>query len=226
MSMSETERIKKYYDERKRDASVERSNSFDLFIHHTKNEREAVYKQVILSKFEHPENIKIMEIGAGAGANIPFFSKIGIDNKNIFANELIDERAAILKKTFPDIPVFVGDACTLNFENNFDIVFQSTVFTSILDADFKKRLAHKMWEMTKSNGIVLWYDFKYNNPQNKSVRGIDKNEIIRLFPLTSKIDFHNVTLAPPIGRRFQGIYKLLNTLFPFLRTHVVAVIYK
>lgn len=224
--MSETERIKKHYEERKENDVVQKSNTYDLFIHHMKKEREAVYKQVILSNFKHPENIKIIEIGAGAGANIPFFNEMGIDYKNIFANELIDERATTLKNIFPDVPLFIGDASTLTFENNFDIVFQSTVFTSILDADFKERLAHKMWEMTKTNGIVLWYDFKYNNPRNKSVKGINKNEIKKLFPETKKISFYNVTLAPPIGRKFQGIYRLLNILFPFLRTHVIAVIYK
>jgi len=191
-----------------------------------KKEREAVYKQVILSHFNHPKNLKIMEIGAGAGANIPFFNEMGIDYKNIFANELIDDRATKLKNIFPDVPLFIGDASTLDFKNNFDIVFQSTVFTSILDDDFKKRLAQKMWEMTKPNGIVLWYDFKYNNPSNKSVKGITKKEIKMLFSKTQKIDFYNVTLAPPIGRRFQSIYQLLNVLFPFLRTHVVAVIFK
>ncbi|MGQ0827864.1 MAG: class I SAM-dependent methyltransferase [Bacteroidota bacterium] len=224
--MNETERIKKYYKERLQDDTVKKSNTYDLFIHHMKEEREAVYKQVINCNFKYPKNIKIMEIGAGAGANIPFFNKMGIDYKNIFANELIDERATTLKNVFPDVPLFIGDASTLNFENNFDIVFQSTVFTSILDADFKKRLAEKMWIMTKQKGIVLWYDFKYDNPKNKSVKGINKKEIKKLFPQTNKIDFYNVTLAPPIGRRFQRVYKLLNTLLPFLRTHVIAVIYK
>lgn len=224
--MNETERIKKYYEERQEDTIVQKSHTSELFIHQMKKERETIYKQIILSNFKHPENLKIMEIGAGAGANIPFFNAMGIDYKNIFANELIDERATKLKNVFPDVPLFVGDASTLNFENNFDIVFQSTVFTSILDADFKKRLAHKMWQMTKPAGLVLWYDFKYNNPWNKSVKGINKKEIKKLFPETKKFNFYNVTLAPPIGRRFQSIYKLLNTLFPFLRTHVVAVIYK
>lgn len=80
--------------------------------------------------------------------------------------------------------------------------------------------------MAKENGLILWYDFKYNNPSNKDVKGVNKREIKELFPDAKKIIFHNVTLAPPIGRRVGKFYNLVNLLFPFLRTHIIAEIYK
>jgi len=73
---------------------------------------------------------------------------------------------------------------------------------------------------------MLWYDFLYDNPFNKDVRGIPVREIKRLFPLASGIDIYPVTLAPPLGRIIGGLYPFVNRIFPFLRTHVVAVIYK
>jgi hypothetical protein len=122
--------------------------------------------------------------------------------------------------------VLPGDALLLEFESYFDVVFQSTVFTSILDSDFKKKLAVKMFDMVKDDGLVLWYDFKYDNPNNKDVKGVGKNEIKELFPEAKKIIFHNVTLAPPIGRRVGKFYNVVNFLFPFLRTHIISEIYK
>jgi hypothetical protein len=73
---------------------------------------------------------------------------------------------------------------------------------------------------------MIWYDFKYNNPNNLDVKGVGKTEIKKFFPKAKKIIFHNVTLAPPIGRRVGKMYNLINFLFPFLRTHVIAEIYK
>jgi hypothetical protein len=83
-----------------------------------------------------------------------------------------------------------------------------------------------MFAMTKKDGLILWYDFKYNNPKNKDVKGIGKNKIRELFKQAKTIEFHNVTLAPPIGRKVKRFYNLVNFLFPFLRTHVIAVIKK
>jgi hypothetical protein len=120
--------------------------------------------------------------------------------------------------------VLPGDASELAFPGFFDVVVQSTVFTSILDDAFKRKLARKLLDLLAENGIVLWYDFTYDNPRNPDVKGIGKNEIRRLFAGASSFEFHHTTLAPPVGRRLQRSYGLLNTLLPFLRTHLVVAI--
>lgn len=131
-----------------------------------------------------------------------------------------------MNKNIPNANIYSGNALELKFEKYFDVVFQSTVFTSILDYNFKKLLAQKMWNMTKENGLVLWYDFKYDNPSNKDVKGVGRDEIKKLFPNSKKIVFHNVTLAPPIGRKIGRFYNFFNIIFPFFRTHLIAEIYK
>jgi ubiquinone/menaquinone biosynthesis C-methylase UbiE len=170
--------------------------------------------------------IKLIEIGAGTGDNIFFLARRGIKWENIWANELLQDRFEILKERFPESHLLEGDASKLEFKEKFDIVFQSTVFTSVLDSPLKQKLADKMMEMLNPGGIILWYDFMYDNPRNKHVKGIQKSEIRKLFRQAKDIDFYKVTLAPPISRRFYRLYHLINTLFPFLRTHVIAVIKK
>lgn len=223
--MSETDRIKKNYEDYKSNPIVAKNATFSEYINQVTKERQSLYKQIILSKFKNTEKLKLLEVGAGAGANLTFFKELGFKDENIYANELLEDRAAELKSNYPIIHTLPGDALQLSFENKFDITFQSTVFTSILDMDFKKKLAGKLWSMTKTNGIVLWYDFAFDNPKNKSVKGITKEEIKQLFNQSSNIEFYKVTLAPPIGRRFQKLYSFLNT-FSFLRTHIIAVIHK
>lgn len=224
---SETQNVIERYERRKEESIVnEHSNNF-YFNHFAQSERELKYIEIIKSRFDSLDTIKILEIGAGTGINLFLFKKMGFKWENIYANELLLERFELLKETFPNINIYKGDACEIDEDLNdsFDIVFQSTVFTSILDSNFKERLANKMWCMLKSGGIILWYDFVFNNPQNNDVRGVKKSEIIKLFKDSKKIIFNKTTLAPPIGRKVKKLYPLFN-IFPFLRTHIIAVIEK
>ncbi len=221
--ISEIEEIKARYERRK--ALYEKqyfyATAYTLF------ERELQYKRLIFNIFGSDlTNLKILEVGAGIGDNLLFFHRLGFKLENIFGNELLPERGVLLKeKTGNSKNINIGNALDLEFENDFDIVFQSLVFTSILDSDFRKDLAAKMISMTKKNGIILFYDFKYNNPANKDVKKISRKEIRILFK-NYKVDFVNVTLAPPIARRVGRFYGIVNFLFPFFRTHMISVIYK
>jgi hypothetical protein len=109
-----------------------------------------------------------------------------------------------------------------------DIVFQSVVFSSLLDGEFRRLLAGQMWSWVKPGGGVLWYDFTYDNPHNKDVKGIGVRHIRELFP-QGVVRSRRVTLAPPISRRIcavhPGLYPAFNSL-SFLRTHVLCWIQK
>lgn len=222
--MTETDKIKSRYEKRKVNNAGKNENA--VFIENVVKERENIYSAIIEKYFTDLQNIKFIEIGAGEGANIPFFQALGIKDQNITVAELLPERTVKLREKYPHITVAEGDALQLNFENYFDVVFQSLVFTSILDADFKTKLATKMWRMLKPGGIILWYDFKFNNPANKDVKGVGAKEIKKLFPSFTEISFYKVTLAPPLGRRVGNLYEFVNSCFPFLRTHIIAAIKK
>ncbi|MFI5203085.1 MAG: class I SAM-dependent methyltransferase [Flavobacteriales bacterium] len=215
----EAERVKGVYAARVIDATAHTS----LFTGYMVSEREAVMATLL-----HKYNINasagcMLEIGAGAGANINFFIRQGFKVENIYANELLESRLEGLKKNYPGVHLLPGNALLIDTHKKFDLVFQSTVFTSILSDTIKKEMASKMLELLKPGGIVLWYDFTYNNPANKNVKGIPVSEIQALFGKNRIIETRKVTLAPPIGRRVGRLYKLFNIL-PFLRTHVIAVI--
>jgi len=221
--MSETEKIKERYEKRKQQQAGAALSGYVTF---TVQEREALYERLLRARFGDPARLRVLEIGAGKGANIPFFLKLGIPASNITANELLSDRFEELKKNFPEVNGAPGDALQLPHNETFDVVFQSTVFTSILDESFRAALAKKMLEMTRPGGIVLWYDFRFNNPSNPDVKKVTKAEVRRLFSSAREIHFYRVTLAPPISRRIGGLRGLVNSLFPFLRTHLVAEIVK
>jgi SAM-dependent methyltransferase len=223
---AEIERIKRHYARRKANAK-----SYDRFFTaslYAVKEREIAYAQIVRKYLgKDLSEKKIIEIGAGSGSNLLFFQNLGFKWGNIYANELLEDRFVALTERLPNNSTCIqGDALELEYENSFDIVFQSTVFTSILDNDFRKKLATKMLDMLKPGGIIISYDFTYNNPQNKDVRKLTKSNIKQLFSQSSHIKFQKVTLAPPVSRRTGRLYDLFNFCFPFLRTHVIAIIKK
>lgn len=175
-------------------------------------------------------NKKLLEIGCGTGNNILTFLKLGFQPENIFANELLDDRLKEARRKLPaDIQIIPGNALDINLSNDeFDIVFQSMVFSSILDHQFKIDLAKKMFNLVKPGGGILWYDFIYNNPKNKDVMGIRLHEIKQLFPKCSLIK-QKITLAPPLARVVTKVhpkfYYLFNSL-SLLRTHLLVWIKK
>ena len=109
-----------------------------------------------------------------------------------------------------------------------DIVYQSTVFSSLLDHAFQQRLADAMWRWVRPGGGVLWYDFTVNNPRNQDVRGVPVARIRQLFP-EGRLRVRRLTLAPPVARAVTRLhpmlYPVLNTCV-WLRTHVLVWIDK
>lgn len=221
-----TEAIAAQYERRKNDPGLSDRYGPSAYQRHQTAERQARYAEII-RKLGDPAELRLLEIGAGTGGNIPFFLGLGFSPKRIHANELLPDRLTELRANQPEITIHPGDALqiTHDLDGTFDVVFQSTVFTSILDAGFKQRLAARMWGLTRPGGIVLWYDFTFDNPRNPDVKGVKKEEVMALFPEARNTSFSKVTLAPPIGRRVKSLYPLFN-LFPFLRTHVIAAIHK
>ena len=154
--------VKEAYEQRKSDAAVIKNNSNASYSAFIVSERDKVYKDFLVSHFNNLNDKTFFEIGAGIGGNLNFFNQLGISWNNIYANELLDERFIVLSEHYPKAHLISGDAGKIKeFDGFFDIVFQSTVFTSILDLEFKKHLASLMWKMKKADGVVLWYDFTY-----------------------------------------------------------------
>lgn len=187
-------------------------------------ERSEKLKQLAKEFLDITSNSTILEIGAGQGGNIPLLKEVGFNDQTIFVNELLPERIEHVKRNYPGIKVFEGNALEIDFNTKFDCIFQSTVFTSILNDTDRVMLANKMWDLLKPGGIILWYDFIYNNPGNADVKKVSIAEVKKIFPLAIKTKIIKVTLAPPIGRRVGKLYNLFNVIF--LRSHILGVFKK
>ncbi len=170
--------------------------------------------------------ISILEVGCGAGANLAEMVQLGARPENIMGVELQDSLVAQARSVLPVATTLIaGDACETEYgENQFDLIIQSTVFSSILDDDFQVRLASRMWDLLVPGGAILWYDFTVNNPKNPDVRGVPLTRVKTLFP-EANFRVRRVTLAPPISRRvcrYSPFWYTVLTVVPWLKTHQVV----
>lgn len=218
--------IRKAYQKRAATNSHLKYSSYPVYTNYVIKERQRIYAETIHTLKKNLSELSFLEVGAGNGDNIPYIKSLGFAWENIYINELLPDRVNTLQHRFSSSKIYPGDALDLPFEESFDIIMQSTVFSSIPSEPFRLSMARKMWSMLKDDGVILWYDFVFDNPNNPDVRKVTRKDVLKFFPEAKSIDFRAVTLAPPIGRRIGDAYTWMNALFPFLRSHLIAVIRK
>jgi ubiquinone/menaquinone biosynthesis C-methylase UbiE len=180
---------------------------------------------------------KLLDVGCGTGRHLLDFEAWGSQRSNLAGIDLIESRALYARAwlcTPSPGSVFgadirVGCASSMPWPDaTFDVVYQSTVFTSIIDHGMKRAVATEMLRVLKPGGAVLWYDFFYNNPKNPHVRGVKAYEIRALFP-KCHVKLKRITLAPPIARwlvPLSWIGALLLEKIALLNTHYLGIIHK
>jgi SAM-dependent methyltransferase len=172
--------------------------------------------------------LRVLEVGCGNGNWLRDLARWGAPPQLLVGVDLIPGRLGDAVRLGPPGTGFVrGSGAELPFRSGaFDMVVQSTVFTSILDESVRGAVAAEMTRVLAPDGFILWYDYRVNNPANPDVRGIGRRELLRLFPACD-VSWESVGLAPPLARRLAGLSWvgcLLLERVRFLRSHALAVI--
>ena len=176
------------------------------------------------------ETKRILEVGCGTGFWLRDFLRWGALPENVVGVDLLLSRLSDGRRLCPEnLSLICGSASALGFRSDsFDIVFQSTMFTSILDSEVRKQISGEMLRVLKPGGVLLWYDFHVNNPRNPDVLRVQKREILELFSGCS-VQLRKITLAPPIARwlaRRSWLACHLLEKIPWLCTHYLGWIRK
>lgn len=228
--MTETERIQAEYDRRDREIAHDLYAPWQPGEILMVSERERVAASMLkrLDKFPKAGD-RCLELGYGRLGWLGRLVSWGMRETDLHGIELDPARAEIARAALPGADLQVGDARLLPWkENYFHFVIVSTLFSSILDTEFRDRVANEIDRVLVSGGVVLWYDAAVNNPRNAHLSGIPRVGIESLFP-----EYHchlkSVTLAPPIARRAANLSWTVATMLsgvPFLRTHFLGILIK
>ena len=80
-------------------------------------------------------------------------------------------------------------------------------------SDDVERVIGEVSRVLKPNGFILYYDLRYNNPANKDVVGIHRDELWLLFSRMKK-HINTLTILPPLVRMLgsytQTLYKIFS----------------
>ena len=176
------------------------------------------------------DETRVLEVGCGTGVWLREFIKWGARPHNVYGIDLLDDRIAEARRVCPrEVTLECANAAQLRFSDGaFDLVWQSMLFSSVLDDRMRGRIAEEMLRVVSPAGLVVWYDYHVNNPRNRDVRRVTAAEIRRLFP-DCFINLRRMTLVAPLARvvaaRSTALYRALHAI-PLLRTHYLGVIRK
>lgn len=168
---------------------------------------------------------RILEVGCGDALWLAEMAVLGARREDLAGIDLGESRIGRARERFglaelssgagPDLRV--GDAIALPWaDGSFDVVMQSTVFSSILSPDVQALAAREMCRVLSPRGVVLWYDFSVGNPRNPNLRGIGLAQLRRLFPGCA-VRARAVCLPPPLARRVVPRSWLLASMLEAMR---------
>lgn len=222
----ETHRIRAAYARRRDQELYSWFNPANLFLMQARERRVlSLLKRLGLTSWE---GRRLLEVGCGTGLWLGEFIKWGAPPESLVGVDLLADRiVAARERLAARVGLAQANAAFLPFPDaSFDLVLQSMVFTSILDAAMKAAVAREMLRVLKPGGLILWYDYYLNNPKNPDVQGVKKREIRKLFP-GCRVELERLTLAPPLARALAPYSFLLCYLLeklPLLNTHYLGVI--
>jgi ubiquinone/menaquinone biosynthesis C-methylase UbiE len=171
---------------------------------------------------------RVLDVGCGDAGFLRRLVSWGADPTKLAGVDLLEDRVAAARRIAPCLDVRQADASALPFDDaSFDLVFQLTVFTSILDDAMRQAVAREMARVLRPGGHVVSYDFRVARDR-RNTRPLRAAELIALFPGFTA-DARRVTLVPPLARALAGrswiLCELLEAI-PLLRTHELVVLGK
>jgi ubiquinone/menaquinone biosynthesis C-methylase UbiE len=136
-------------------------------------------------------------------------------------SELIDRA----RQRMPAGNLIVGSVDQLPYEDSwFDVVIAMTLFSSLPTVTMEAAAAREVARVTRPGGWLIWYDLRYDNPNNRKVHGISARRLATLFPDWRR-ELRTSTLMPPLARRLGPttpvLYPVLEAI-PFLRSHLIG----
>ncbi|HET6410554.1 MAG TPA: class I SAM-dependent methyltransferase [Anaeromyxobacter sp.] len=230
LQAEEAGRIDQIYTARAYDVDPSYSDVDPVYLHRVQSiERVALQALRACGLSGKLSDVRLLDFGCGNGRWFGRWLAWGASAVNLHG---CDSRASAVAAARERLPLCRFEQCQegrIPFgDAAYDVVVQNLVFSSILDSEIRQHAAREMARVVRPGGIVLSYDFMFDNPRNPNVRGVRIAEMRSLFPTFEQIFCRRVVLAPPLARRLVPLSwtmaSLAEALVPPLRTHVLMAL--
>lgn len=227
--LNEKKRIQNVYKDYMNPQYSKKWSNVNIGNRYMRTEIIKLLSEILTSPRNNLSDKKILEIGCAGGDIIQLLIDLGAEEKNISGIDIRQNRLKDCKKIFPKSKINYMDARKLNFDDNsFDVITVFTFFSSLLNENYQNEVSSELIRVLKPKGIIVYYDFRYDNPFNPNVIGINKNKLMCFFKNMS-IDINLITLIPPLARSLGVLNRFLYSglsFFPFLKSHYLAIVQK
>ncbi len=116
------------------------------------------YGKDLIQYIPKDENLKILDLGCGTGDLTYQISELC--SKNINGSDFSNEMIIKAKEKYSNIDFSVCDACSLPYDNEYDIIFSNAVFHWISD---QNKLHQSIYKSLKKDGILICEFGGYKN---------------------------------------------------------------
>jgi len=185
--------------------------------------------RVLVAEGVETATARLLDLGAGSGGDCDRFRDLGLRPERIVALDLLREYARMAGRSHVWLAALQADGARLPFrDGSFDVVYQSTMLSSVLDRDRRTRILDEVRRVLAPRGLFLSYDTRYPNPWNRNTRPVSSAEIRAAFP-GYRVGVNSTTLIPPLIRllRFlpHAAWRAIERIPP-LRSHLLVVVRK
>lgn len=127
------------------------------------------------------EEARVLDFGCGAGGWLRLLVDLGATPDNLTGMDISESRIATARAANPAIHWQVVEGGSIPAADaQFDLVLQTTVFSSILDERVSDGLAREMRRVTRPGGLIFWADLLTGDPGRLKPYPIE--QVRRLFP--------------------------------------------
>lgn len=222
---AEINRIRSVYDDYARDAGKQRAWA-DGTAHRFQLERKwACIRDRLAHESVTPGMSFILDLGAGSGTECPSLLGAGFRPERVIALDLNAERLHAARNKHPWLRALAGNGTMLPFrDETFDVVYQSTVISSVLDATRRVAILREAGRVLRSGGVLISYDTRYPNPWNRHTRPLPTAELRNALPgwNLSAISLTGIPqIIRPLSRISLSLCRMVEAV-PVLRSHLLV----
>jgi ubiquinone/menaquinone biosynthesis C-methylase UbiE len=180
----EIERLKKLYGTKYNPDPQDRNymwNPLNPVSIYFRQAQERAIANLLSRNYQSISRLHVLDIGCGGGGLLRFLASLGIPPGQLDGIDLMPYRIYAARQLAPiGTKLIVGNGENLPYSGKrFDLVAQSTVFSSIQTEELRRRIATEMIRVLQPGGHILWYDL-YRS-RNANLHTLPLSEIRDLF---------------------------------------------